>query len=217
MSDCWGSLMAQLGIKRRHSTTYHPKTDGQADNLNAVVECYLKLYVALHPKEWGWLLPLPGLTNNTAYHKSLNTSLFRADVGFVRRTPIDLVVPILSADRMPTISLRPDEFAEQMISDLRMLRERLEEVQTRMILDANESHCPHDIKVGDSVFLDTRLLPIGYAYFTTSESVNHNSRKFQQGFCGPFRITKAIGANAFRLHTPAHWEMPNVFNISRLK
>jgi hypothetical protein len=35
--------------------------------------------------------------------------------------------------------------------------------------------------------------------------------------CGPFRITEAIGANSFRLNTPAHWKMPNVFNDSRLK
>jgi len=42
MSDFWGSLTAQLGIKRRHSTAYHPQTDGQAENLNAVVERYLK-------------------------------------------------------------------------------------------------------------------------------------------------------------------------------
>jgi transposase InsO family protein len=42
MSNLWGSLTAQLGIKRRHSTAYHPGTDGQAENLNAVVEGYLK-------------------------------------------------------------------------------------------------------------------------------------------------------------------------------
>jgi len=43
MSDFWGSLTAQLGIKRHHSTAYHPQTEGQAENLNAVVERYLKV------------------------------------------------------------------------------------------------------------------------------------------------------------------------------
>jgi hypothetical protein len=217
MSDYWGSLTAQLGIKRRHSTAYHPHTDGQAENLNAVVERYLKEYVAQRPIEWDRLLPLAEFTFNAAYHKSLKTCPFRADVGFVPRMLIDLLVPIPSADQMPTVSLEADTLAEQMMSDLRMLRERLEEAQTRMILEANMSRRPHDFKVGDSVFLDTRLLPIGYVNLTKSELASFNSRKFQQHFCGPFRITEAISASAFRLNTPAHWKMPNVFNVSRLK
>jgi len=80
-----------------------------------------------------------------------------------------------------------------------------------MILEANMSRCPHDFKVGDSVFLDTWLLPIVYANLTQSESANLDAGKFQQAFGGPFHITEAIGANAFRLNTPAHWKMPNVF------
>jgi hypothetical protein len=63
--------------------------------------------------------------------------------------PIDLLAPVPSAELMPKVSLEADKFAEQMMSDLRMLRERLEETQTRMILEANKSRRPHDIKVGD--------------------------------------------------------------------
>jgi len=209
--------MAQLRIKCRHSTAYHPQTVGQAENLNAVVERYWKAYVAQRPKEWDCLLPLAEFIYNAAYHQSLKTSPFRADVGFVPRMPIDLWVPVPSAYRMPKINLEADEFAKQIMSNLRMLREWLEEAQRRLILEANESRRPHDIKVGDSVFLDTRLLPIGYAKLSKSESASHNSRKFQQPFCGPFRIAEAIGVNAFRLNTSAQWEMANVFNVSCLK
>jgi len=179
MSDFWGSLMAQLGIKCHHSTAYHPQTDGQAENLNAVVQRYLNAYVAQCPKEWDCLLPLAAFSYNAAYHKSLKTSLFRADVGFVPRMPIDLLVPVLSADRMLKVSLEADEFAKQMMSDLHMLRERLEEAQTRMILEANKSRCPHDFKVGDSVSPDTRLLPMCYENLTKSELASLNSRKFE--------------------------------------
>jgi transposase InsO family protein len=42
ISDFWGSLITQFGIKHRHSTAYHPQTEGQAENLNAVVKRYLK-------------------------------------------------------------------------------------------------------------------------------------------------------------------------------
>ena len=82
------------------------------------------------------------------------------------------------------------------MSDLHMLRARLEEAQTRMTLEANKSHRLHDFKLGDSVFLDSRLLPIGYANLKKSESANLKPRKFQRLFCGPFRTSEAIGANA---------------------
>jgi len=103
------------------------------------------------------------------------------------------------------------------MSDLPMLREQVEEAQTRMVLEANPSRCPHNFQLGDSVLLDPRLLLIGYANLARSELANLNSRKFRRQFCGPFGITEAIGANAIKLNTPAHWTMPNGFNVSRLK
>jgi hypothetical protein len=86
-----------------------------------------------------------------------------------------------------------------------------------MILEANECRYPYDFKVEDSVFLDTRLLAIGYANVTISELANLNIRKFQLPFGEPFRITEAIGANTFRLNTPAHWKLRNVFKVTCLK
>jgi len=38
----------------------------------------------------------------------------------------------------------------------------MEETQLTMVSEANEHRQPHLFRVGDSVFLDTRLLPVGY-------------------------------------------------------
>jgi len=51
--------------------------------------------------------------------------------------PIDLLVLIVCANQMPKISLDAKEFAEHILSDLRMLREQLEEGQRRLILEAD--------------------------------------------------------------------------------
>jgi hypothetical protein len=169
ISDFWSSATAYLGIKHRQGTAYHPQTHGQAENLNTVVERYLKVYVMQRPTEWDPLLPLAEFTYNAVYHMSLKTSPFWADIGFVPQMPIDLIVPILSPDHQSELSFEADEFAEQMMSDLRILRERLEEAQTKMILEANKFHRLHNFKVGDSVFLNTTLLPIDYANLTKSE------------------------------------------------
>jgi len=217
MSDFWGSLKAQLGIKQRHSSAYDRQTDSQVEDLNAVVEHYLKAYVVQRPKQWDRLLPLAEFTYHAVYHKSLKPSPFRVDMGFNARMPINLLISIPRVDRMPKISLEVDELAEQLMSDLCMLRERSEEPQTRMILETNKSCHLHNFEVGDSVFLDTRILLIGNANLTKLDSANLNSSKFQQPICGPFHITETICANAFRLNTPAHWKMPNVFNVACLK
>jgi hypothetical protein len=217
MLDFRGTLMAQLGIKCHHSTAYHLQTDSEAEKLNTAVECYLKAEQFLHPKDWDHFVPLVEFTDITTYDQSPVTFRCRAYVGFVLRMLIYLPVPIPSAYRMPKSSLEADEFAEQMMSDLCMLREQLEEAQTRMILEANKSCCPHNVMVGDSIYVPTKLLLIGYANLSNSESANVNSRTFQQPFCVTFRITKAISTNSFRMNTLHHWKMPNVFNFSHLK
>jgi hypothetical protein len=125
-------------------------------------------------------------------------------MGFVVGMQIHMLVPIPNADRMPIIVVKEDDFAEQMKSDLCMLREQLEEAQTWLILEANKSRCPHDFKGVDSVILTTRLFKLGYANLTKSESASVNSRIFHHHFGRLFCITEAISANAFRLNTPAH-------------
>jgi len=98
-----------------------------------------------------------------------------------------------------------------------MLRERMEETQVAMTAEANEKRQAHPFKVGDEVFLDTRLLPIGYANITGTANDSNNSWKFQHPYAGPFKLLKKVGENAFVLDIPAHWRLHPVFYVSRLK
>ena len=63
-------------------------------------------------------------------------------------------------------------------------------------------------KIGDSLFLDTRDLPLEYANSSTE------SRKLQHKNAGPFTIVASYG-NAMRLDTSAHWRV-RTFSVSRL-
>ena len=98
-----------------------------------------------------------------------------------------------------------------------MLRERMEETQLTMVTEANEHRQQHPFRIGDSVFLDTRLLPVGYANVHSPTTDDINSRKFQHPYAGPFTLLKTAGENAFVLDIPAHWRLHPVFNVSRLK
>jgi hypothetical protein len=72
-------------------------------------------------------------------------------------------------------------------------------------------------QVGNEVFLDTLLLPVGYANVTEAANDSNNSCKNQHPYAGPFRLLKKVCKNAFVLDIRAHWRLHPVFNVSRLK
>jgi len=214
-SGFWQSLCSQLGIRLQMSMAYHPQSDGQAEKANGTLETFLKAYIAQlkSPEQWSHLLPLAEFTYNAAKYKAIGMSSFEADIGYIPRLPLDLLAP---GPRTP-ISRPGTEYVERLIKILRMLRERMEETQLTMVSEANEHRQPHPFRVGDSVFLDTRLLPVGYANVNSTANDNVNARKFQHQYTGPFTILKSAGENTFVLDIPAHWRLHPVFNITHLK
>src|SRR5947199_9874205 len=52
VSNFWQSLTAQLGVKHKLSTAYHPQTDGQMEGLNQTLEQYLRCYVSFEQNNW---------------------------------------------------------------------------------------------------------------------------------------------------------------------
>jgi len=209
------SLCSQLGIKLQMSTAYHPQADSQAEKVNATLETFLKVYISQlkSPEQWSQLLPLAELTYNAAKHKARGMLPFEADIGYILRLPLDLLAP---GPQTPNPRSRT-EYAEWLIKILRMLRERMEEVQLTKVTEVNEHHQPHPFRIGDSVFLDIRLLPVGYANVNSTANDSANSRKFQHPYASPFTILKSAGKNAFVLDIPAHWHLHPVFNVARLK
>jgi len=171
-STFWQFLCLQLRIKLQISTAYHPQSDGQVEKVNANLGMFLKAYFAQlkSPEQWSRFLPLAEFTYNVAKHKAIGMSPFEVDIGYIPRLPLDLLAPGLW-----TVILRPGtEYAERVVKILRMLCERMEETQLSMVTEANEHRQPHPFHIGDSVFLDTRLLPVGYANVnhTTNDSAN---------------------------------------------
>jgi len=197
------------------STAYHPQSDGQVEKVKATLETFLKAYISQlkSPKQWSRLLPLAEFTYNAAKHKAIGMSPFEADIRYIPRLPLDLLAP---GPRTP--NSRPGmEYAERLVKILRMLRERMEEAQLTMVMEANEHRQPHPFQTGDSVFLDTCLLPVGYAKVNSTANHSTNSRMFQHPYAGPFTILKSAGKNAFVLNIPVHWRLHPVFNVAYLK
>ena len=136
----------------------------------------------------------------------MKTSPYRADYGYNPRMPLDFVF-VAPAAKSSAKAVVASSFAEHLDLILKELRDNIEAAQIEQTAEANRHQRPHPFKVGDSVFLDTRDLPLEYANSSTE------SRKLQHKKAGPFPIVASYG-NSMRLDTPAHWRM-RAFNASR--
>ncbi|GJZ20949.1 retrotransposable element Tf2 [Tanacetum coccineum] len=78
LSNFWKALFAELKVKLKLSTAYHPQTDGQTEVVNRSVGCYLRCMCGEKPKEWVKWLPLAEFWYNTNYHTSTKTTPYGA-------------------------------------------------------------------------------------------------------------------------------------------
>jgi hypothetical protein len=63
------------------SSSYHPQSDGQTENLNKTLEMYLRCYVYENPKTWVAMLPWAQFWYNSSFHHSLGKTPFQAVFG----------------------------------------------------------------------------------------------------------------------------------------
>jgi len=156
---------------------YHPQSDGPAEKGNATLETFLKAYIMQlkSPEQWTWLLPQVEFTYNVVKHKVTGMSPLEADIGYDPRLVLDLLI-LGQRMQVPKPGV---ESADRLIKILQMLWERMEETQLVMVSDVNEHRRLHPFHIGDSVFLVTRLLPVGYANLNSMCNDGVHSRKFQ--------------------------------------
>ena len=100
-------------------------------------------------------------------------------------------------------------FATKMNDILQQLTDTLKITQATMTEAANKTRQPHKFQPSDSIFLNTRHLPLSYANAAESgvvgeENGAHLSRALQQRFTSPHRLLQAHGENAFELNIPDH-------------
>jgi Integrase zinc binding domain len=147
ISNFWKSLTKHLDIKLNLSTAYHPKTDGQTECLNQILEQFLRIYVNYLQDNWALLLPLAEFAYNNAMHSAMNTSPFFTNKGFHPNLEIN-------------IEAVPSTEANQAMLDLHNIHNYIHNQLTIMQCQYEQQATGMQppflmLKVGNQVWLDT--------------------------------------------------------------
>jgi hypothetical protein len=82
------AAVAELqGWFRRHSSAYHPQSDGQTERVNRVLEDVLRSFVSTRQTEWRNFLPMAEFAVNNAVHPATHSTPFLLNYGVNPRHP----------------------------------------------------------------------------------------------------------------------------------
>jgi len=193
-------IFKALHIEQNLSTAFHPRTDGQTERVNSILEQYLRCYVNYQQTNWDTLLPIAEFAYNNTSHASTKQSPFFANLGY--HPKFSVTIPRVSKDNMP------------LVDRIKALQELHSDMKFN-IQSALEAHAQHfdtkamnqpDFQVGDKVWLDSRNL-----------QTDRPARKLDYKRVGPFRILEKIGTRSFRLELPKSMKVHPVFHIQLLE
>lgn len=202
VSDFWKHLTQRLGVQSLLSTTYHPETDGQTENTNAILEQYLRAYVGYLQDDWYEWLPLAEFAMNQAQSETTRTSPFFTNYGFHPRMGFE---PVATEQKPATRDA--NEFALTMKAIVSHLRSEMTAAQARQKEYANRSRHPAPCyRVGDLVWLNTKNI-----------RTLRPKKKLDWKHIGPFPVTKVVSPYSYRLELPAAIRIHPVFHVSLLR
>ncbi|QRW22407.1 Retrotransposable element Tf2 protein [Rhizoctonia solani] len=188
------ALYQRLGIDPHFSSAYHPQSDGQTERVNPTVEHFLWAYSGVNQRDWVKWLPMAEFAYNNAVHSSTGKSPFKALYGWE---------PSLTPSNVPTDVPEADNLATQMEAQWREIEAALRQSKTRMV--AGEAGEPLEFEIGEEAWLDAKNMKLKTL-----------SPKLTKQRLGPFKVTKRISNQAYRLELPPTMRIHNVFYMGLL-
>ncbi|WVZ70878.1 hypothetical protein U9M48_019508 [Paspalum notatum var. saurae] len=185
-----GAATKSLGTKLIHGSPYHPRTSGQVERVNQILEDMLRARVLTYSTKWDECLPLASLHITTATKRAWRWLLSRLVWEEVRNTS-ELVEP---GER---VTFGPD-LVTQAEEQVRFIRENLKRARSRQKSYSDRRRRPLVFKEGVHRFgVKGKLAP---------------------RYVGPFKISEKCGPVAYRLELPPRLAaIHDIFHVSQLK
>jgi hypothetical protein len=199
-------VMQMLGSKQALSTAFHPQTDGQTENVNKVLETFLRHYVTERCNDWDAYLPCAQFAINNSPHYSTGVSPFYLNYGRHPCTPLNEWKTVVCS-KVPGAA----DFRKRIHDALADARACLKKAQDYMKVSANRHRrAAPQYKVGQEVLLSTKNL-------TFTGFKGQNARKLLPRWIGPFQVAALVGKAAVKLNLLESMGMHPVFHVSLLK
>ncbi|KAL0534504.1 hypothetical protein IC582_028795 [Cucumis melo] len=202
-SKFWKGIQAAMGTGLDFSTTFHPKTDGQTERLNQVLENMLRACALEFQGSWDSHLHLMEFAYNNSFQATIGMAPFEALYDKCCRSPVYW-------DEVGEQRLMGPELVQSTNEAIQKIRSRMETVQSRQKSYADVRRKDLEFYVRDKVFL--KVAPMkGVLRF-------ERRGKLSPRFVGPFEILERIGPVAYCLAFPPSLSaVHDVFHVSMLR
>jgi hypothetical protein len=207
VSTFWTTIFGLMKTDCISTTAYNPRSDGQSDRTNQVVEIALRHLVNEHQDDWADHLGEIQFAMNNSPNASTGKAPSELLMAFTPRNAIDI----------PATPAQPGQATEatQRAEVLRRLREEAQDAirlaEFSMAAAYDNGHKITDLHVGDKVFINiAKRTEAGYSV------PGIKSPKFGPQRVGPFLITEMCGPNACQVDIPSDWKIWPVISIRHL-
>ena len=208
VSEFWKQLSKRLNVSLKHSSAFHPQTDGQTERINAMIEQFLRAFTNFAQDDWVDWLPIAEFALNNVTSETTGTSPFFANYGFHPRLgtePADPCPPDLSYTQKRQF-YKANAVADRFERILAQSRALAQQSVQRYEDNANNSRSASPrYHVGQEVWLDTRNL-----------KTNRPMKKGDDKWDGPYKILN-VYPRACRLDLPDRTRVFPVFHTSLLR
>jgi RNase H-like domain found in reverse transcriptase/Reverse transcriptase (RNA-dependent DNA polymerase)/Integrase zinc binding domain/Retroviral aspartyl protease len=196
----WRALWKLTGTTLKHSTSYHPQTDGQTENVNRAVQDIMRSYVDDERSDWDRHLTAVEIAINSSRHASTGYTPHFLNHNQEMRLPFGIALKeAVSTALVPAAVAVMSEMAEHDET----ARTRLIEAQEKQKVYADQHRRVDVFAVNDQVMLST-------------DKMNGYGKKLLCRYIGPFAIT-AVDGNTVVLALPDHLTFFERVSIDRVK
>jgi hypothetical protein len=203
------SFMAEInrltGTKHRHSSAFHPQTQGGVEVTNQYLDQNLRFYVDKYQKNWSVQLPALDFAHNSSWHSAIDMAPLKVALGRDVRNPLSLDVEAERPQAGTDAKKRALELVEAAQLAQKTAHKTALATQKKQEAQANKKRRPVDFTVGDRVFLSRKG-------FSTEAATT----RLDAQWSGPFEIIAERGYS-YVLDLPASYKMKNLFHADRLR